>query len=136
MVVPLDGNPQRVPVLALAQVRERLVAMAQPEDVAANRLGIHPVDDEADVLAAFAPADVQLIASAVVDAAVADTGRVAQILFLGAKFLAAFHARDLAEFEVEFELEVEVLLIGRERAGAPARHLPTADDNAALDAPS
>ena len=134
MVVTLDGNAQRVPVLALAQVRKRLFAVAQPEDAAANRLRIHSVDEEADVLAAFAPADVQIVTAAVVDAAVGGTGRVAETLLLRAEFLAAFRALDLAEQGIELKLEIEILLLARQHAEALAR-LCLGDDHTLLDLP-
>ena len=136
MVVALDDNAHPVPVLVLAQVRELPVAVTQPEDAAAKRLRIRSVDDDADVLAAFAPAKVQLVTAAVFDAAVGGTGPVTQILLVRAELLAAFRARDLAEQEIELQLEVEVRLATRQRAGALARLLLAADDRAVPDVPS
>ena len=139
-MIALEHDSQVVPVVLMANLGElaavlqvgvvlrAAVAGRQPVDVSADGLRQLTVDDNADVLARLAPAEVELVAGAEHDAAIEDAGGIlAQVGLLldlavasglGSKLRRALHVRRLVQLVVELEFEVVELVYRRERTAA------------------
>ena len=138
-VVPaprLADHREPVAILEIDVVLRAAVPRGQPVDVPADRLGHGAVHDDADILAGFAPPEIELIAIAKRHAAVERARLVfAEICLRVAEFRRAFGAR-FGQHEVELELDIPELLDCRQAATALPLGGRHARNHAALDFPA